>query len=124
MLSLIDDKEIIKDFKQADYDLYDEVEDEFVMSDDLPAYAYEKYMPGRSDDEVLSDNYTVYNHRKDRVIGEKVQEIINQIYNLPQGDAQLETLYNQGCAVIETIYGRTYTATMQAQLDEAYNSKK
>ena len=124
MLSLIEDKEIIKDFKQADYDLYDEVEDEFVMSDDLPAYAYEKYMPGRSDDEVLSDNYTVYNHRKDRVIGEKVQEIINQIYNLPQGDAQLETLYNQGCAVIETIYGRTYTATMQAQLDEAYNSKK
>ena len=124
MLSLIEDKELIKDFEEADYELYGEVEEEFVMSDDLPEHAYELYLPGRSDDEVLSDNYTVYDHRKDRVIGEKVQEIISQIYNLPQGDSQLESLYNQGCSVVDTIYGRRYTAEMQSQLDAAYNSKK
>ena len=124
MLSLIEFDEIIRDFEQADYELYGEEDESFTVAADLPAYAYEKYMPGRSDDEVLSDNYTVYNHRKDRVIGEKVQEIINSIYALPQGDPQLESLYIQGCSIIETIYGRTYTAEMQSQLDAAYYSKK
>lgn len=124
MLNLIECEEIVRDFEQADYEMYGEEDDTFTVASDLPEHAYELYMSGRSDDEVLSDNYTVYNYRKDRVIGEKVQEIINSIYALPQGDAQLESLYVQGCSVIETIYGRKYTAEMQSQLDTAYYSKK
>lgn len=124
MLSLIEYEDIITDFEQADYELYGEDEEEFMMVDDLPEYAYEMYLAGRDDSEELSSGYTVYDYRKDRVIGESVQEVISNIYNLPQGDSQLDTLYNQGCAIINTIYSRKYTAEMQSQLDTAYNSKK
>ena len=123
MLSLIESKEDITDFEKADYELYED-EENFTIANDLPEHAYEKYMQGRSDNEVLSDNYTVYDYRKDRVIGEKVQNVINSIYALPQGDSQLNSLYNQGCGIIETIYSRNYTAEMQSQLDTAYYSKK
>lgn len=125
MLSLIENCETINKFEQADYDLYGEDdEDTFTVADDLPEYAYDIYMVGRDDSEELSSGYTVYDYRKDRVIGESVQSVISNIYNLQNGDPQLESLYSQGCQIISTIYSRKYTAEMQGQLDAAYNSKK
>lgn len=128
MLYLIESSDTVTEFTLADYDMYDDGDlslvETPVIHGDLPEYAYETYMPGRDDNEELSENYYVYDFRKDRIIGEQVFAVINSINNLPQGDSQLDGLYNQGCEIIKTIYSRKYTAEMQGYLDEAYNSKR
>lgn len=127
MLRLIAGKTIIEEFETADDSLYGELDEEgstITMATDLPEHAYTDYMVGREDSEVLSDGYTVYDFRKDRIIGESVEAVIANINSLNVGDQQLETLYSQGCEIISTIYSRRYTGEMQTRLDEAYNSKK
>lgn len=120
MLSLIDKKEIITEFEKAEYP-------EEESPSDLPLSAYEKYLPGRSDSEILSDNYTVYDYRSDRVIGEKVTEVINKINALDESDPlfieNINSLYDEGNSIIETIYSRKYTTEMQTKLNESYNLK-
>lgn len=89
---------------------------------------YYSYMEGRDDNEILSEGYTVGDYRSDRVIGESVTSVINQINNLDMtadgAQSKLEELYTIGCNIIDTIYSRKYTAEMQGNLDSAYNSKK
>lgn len=120
MLSLIEGKEIITEFEKAEYP-------EEESPSDLPLSAYELYLPGRDDSEILSENYTVYDYRSDRVIGEKVTEIINKINALDKSDVSflenINSLYSEGNFIIETIYSRKYTTEMQTKLDEAYNLK-
>lgn len=125
MLKLINKKAVVENFEKADYSLYGEdTEEDFSISDDLPEYAYDVYLKGRSDNEELSAGYTVHDYRKDRVIGESVQSVISDIYNLSQGDPQVEELYTKGCNIIKTIYSRKYTNEMQEQLNSAYYSKR
>ena len=127
MLKLVEDKETITEFEKADYKALGE-EVVFEISDELPAYAYEKYMPGRSDNEVLAENYTVYNYRKDRVIGESVDKIISEMESLDKSSGtfleDLKALYNKGCVIVDAIYGRTFTAEKQAQLYNKYSELK
>lgn len=89
---------------------------------------YYSYLEGRDDNEVLSDGYTVADYRNDRVIGEGVTDIINQIVSLDMSSSdaneKLERLYNQGCQIVDSIYSRKYTNEMQGKLDSAYNRKK
>lgn len=88
---------------------------------------YYSYLEGRDDSEVLSEGYTVADYRNDRVIGESVYIIIDQINDLNMSeagaDAELERLYNQGLAIIDTIYSRKYTAEMTGYLSQAYSEK-
>lgn len=90
--------------------------------------AYDDYLPGRDDSEVLSNGYTVYDYRVDRTIGEKITDIINQINNLNKSDENYETelnnLYNQGLNTISEIYSTNYTNEMTSKLNEAYNKQK
>ena len=89
---------------------------------------YYSYLEGRDDNEVLSDGYTVADYRNDRVIGEDVQAIVNQINSLDMSMAgasdKLEELYQNGLNIISTIYSRNYTNEMTTLLENAYNSKK
>ena len=89
---------------------------------------YYSYLPGRSDNEVLSSGYTVADYRKDRVIGESIYEIINDIDDLDMSKSgsgsKLENLYNQGLCRIGEIYSIKYTAEMKGYLNTAYNGKK
>ena len=89
---------------------------------------YYSYLEGRDDNEVLSDGYTVADYRNDRVIGEDVQAIVNQINSLDMSMAgasdKLEELYQNGLNIISTIYSRNYTNEMTVLLENAYNSKK
>lgn len=86
---------------------------------------WDSYLPGRSDDEVLSSGYTVRDYREDRVTGERVWAIIQQIQSLEKGDPQIESLYEEGKTIIkDEIYSRKYTNEMTGNLDAAYNSKK
>lgn len=87
--------------------------------------SYYSYLEGRDDSEVLSEGYTVANYREDRVIGESVIQIVNQINGLDRNSENFQTnlqnLYSQGCSIIDTIYSIKYTNEMQIMLDTAYN---
>ncbi len=91
---------------------------------DPGAYANEEFLPGRADDEVLSEGYTVADYRRDREIGKQIQSVIAQMNGLDPGagdyQAQKDELYRQGQAQIESIYSRKYTQEMQQALDGAY----
>lgn len=91
---------------------------------DPGAYANEEFLPGRADDEVLSDGYTVADYRRDREIGKQIQSVIDQMNALDPGaedyQSRKDGLYQQGCAQIGTIYSRKYTQEMQQALDGAY----
>lgn len=92
---------------------------------DLSAYENEEFLPGRADDEVLSDGYTVADYRRDREVGKQIQAVIDQLRTLDPGaedyQSRKETLYQQGCAQVGNIYSRKYTQEMQQALDGAYS---
>ena len=123
MLSLIENKDVVDAFNYSEE--YSE-SDLYNMNGNLPESAYNIYLPGRDDSEVLSDGYTVYDYRTDRVIGEQVQSIIDRMYNLsnnsPTFQEDMLALYNQGQAYVDTIYSVKYTAEMQGKLSQAYSN--
>lgn len=123
MLKMIDGLDVVHDF-EINESLYDDDELEFMPSENLPASAYDDYLPGRDDSEELSSGYTVYDYRSDRVIGESVQAVIDQMYGLDASAAdyseRLNQLYNYGANIIETIYSINYTNEMTGKLDSAY----
>lgn len=106
MEQLIEDKEIIQ----------------FVEPEMTPSTGNEKYLPGRSDDELLSDGYTVADYRSDYAIVDEVYTIANQIL-ITDDINVINSLYQQGNQKIETIYGRNATAKARDSLNSAYNSK-
>lgn len=83
---------------------------------------YYSYLPGRSDSEILSSGYTVADYRKDRVIGESIQKIIDEL-NTCDND-KIDELYNKGMNLVNSIYSVKYTAEMKNKLQSAYNQKK
>jgi membrane peptidoglycan carboxypeptidase len=128
MLSLIEGKETVTEFETADYALYGEDGDGYSYSADegLPDSAYEDYLPGRDDSEVLSSGYTVHDYRSDRVTGEDVDRVIARMEALDASSdsyqADLAALYAEGCAVVDSIYSSKYTREKQDDLDDAYDS--
>ena len=105
---------------------------------DLPEAAFEKsaeylakhdtsnaeYMPGRSDDEVLSPGYTVGNYRTDHSIADKVDGIINLMNALDKNNekfkSEADKLYNEGQALVQSIYGNTLKTQKRKDLNNAY----
>lgn len=86
----------------------------------------EQFLPGRSDDEVLSSGYTVGDYRNDREIGQGLNPIISSMQALDINDAsfttKLQSLYTQGQNIISQVYSRKYTTELQGNLDSAYNA--
>lgn len=99
----------------------------FVTGVEPEETGYNSYLPGRSDDEVLSSGYTVRDYRNDRVIGESVQAIIAKMNQLNMSDInareKLDQLKAQAESLISTIYSRRYTSEVQSAVDTAYNNK-
>lgn len=83
-------------------------------------------LPGRSDDELLSEGYYVADYRADHALGDQVQGVINKMNSLdmtqPDSLSTLEALRGEAQQIIETIYSRKYTSEMQSALDTAYNA--
>lgn len=114
MLSLIEDKDEAK-FEKAEY-----------KDDTEVTGGGSKYLEGRSDDEVLSANYTVGDYRSDRLIGEQVDEIISKMNSLDTKSSnyssKLTELYSDGQLLVDTIYSQKYTAEMRLKLQTAYEN--
>ncbi|MCR5404030.1 MAG: penicillin-binding protein [Butyrivibrio sp.] len=102
--------------------------DESAASFEEQATGYYSYLAGRSDSEVLSDNYTVADYRTDRVIGESVDEVISKInfidMSSSDSNAKLDELYQSGLNIINTIYSTKYSSEMTEKLNDAYRQKK
>lgn len=82
----------------------------------------ETYLPGRSDDEILSDGYTVGDYRSDYAIVDEVKNIANKM--LETDDYyEIASIYAEASEKIDTIYGRHATQIAQEYLDNIYNSK-
>lgn len=85
-------------------------------------------MPGRSDDEILSDGYTVGDYRKDSEKTAQIETIISQMQSLDKNSSSylsdLNTLYNQGLQIIGSMYGIRMTNNAQNELDNAYSALK
>lgn len=117
MLYLIEDKEVITTFGDAPESELSNMQEELDR---------EEFLPGRSDDEVLSEGYTVGDYRNDREIGQGLNAIISSIQSLDTNDSsfttKLQSLYSQGQSIISQIYSRKYTAELQGNLDSAYNA--
>lgn len=117
MLYLIKDKEIISTFGEAP---------ESELSTMQEMLDREQFLPGRSDDEVLSSGYTVGDYRNDREIGQGLNPIISSMQALDVNDAsfttKLQSLYTQGQNIISQVYSRKYTTELQGNLDSAYNA--
>jgi membrane peptidoglycan carboxypeptidase len=115
MLYLIEGLDTVEEFEKTD--AYYE---ESVYTGD----GNETYLPGRSDDEMLSDGYSVADYRNDRTIGEGLDVVINQMYALDKTDlnfpVNLQQLYNNGQAIINQIYSQKYTSELQGKLDQAF----
>ena len=84
---------------------------------------YYSYLPGRNDDEVLSDNYTVADYRVDRVVGEGAINAINNLSSISiTSDADIQKgqgYISQAYSVIETIYSKNYQNELYGKLNNA-----
>jgi membrane peptidoglycan carboxypeptidase len=105
-------------FERAEYKT-----NEGMDSSTQTATGYYSYLEGRDDNEVLSSGYTVGDYRADRVIGESVYAVIDEI-NACTDLTKLEELRTKGYNIIDTIYSINFTSEMTANLETAYNTKK
>lgn len=118
MLYLISDKEEVTEFyKSEEYYTEDEISEDY-MDEDL--------LPGRADDELLSEGYYVSDYRNDRAIGAQLDPIIQGMYTKDKNSSSypvlLQQLHSQGQAIIDQIYSQSYKAELQQKLDWTYNA--
>ena len=87
------------------------------------AGAYD-WLEGRSDDELLSDGYTVGQYKADHAAGAQVELIVSQMNALnrldPNYPIMKQALYNQGLAWVNVIYGLSYKAEELNKLNSAW----
>ena len=74
----------------------------------------------RSDDEELSDGYTVGNYRSDHALADQAQALINQMAGADEATRQ--SLYSQAQGLISQIYGVTLKGQMNSALQSAGGS--
>lgn len=78
--------ELVKDSTRVAFTLEEEHSDSAYYA--TGAMDYNSYLPGRSDDEVLSEGYTVRNYREDHILADRAEALMYQMQNL-----NLETAY-------------------------------
>ena len=85
--------------------------------------SYYSYLPGRNDDEVLSDGYTVADYRIDRVIGEGAIKAINNLSALSiTSDVDIQKgqgYVSQAYSIVETVYSKNYQNELYGKLNNA-----
>lgn len=83
---------------------------------------YYSYLEGRDDSEIISENYTVADYRKDRVIGETVYAIIEEMEE-STSFSEIEELYKEAYEIISTIYSNSYANELKTLLEGTYKAK-
>lgn len=94
-------------------------EGEEIALNPMGAQAYESYLPGRADDEVLSEGYTVRNYREDHMLADEAEEIMYRMNEVDRtADEQTwQELYEEAKGLIERIYSRKLHAKEMEKLE-------
>lgn len=120
MLDMISDKEVKTEFEQSPDNDGSTVSLNSIYKD------ASEFLPGRSDDEVLADGYTVGDYRADRVKGEQIEADIIKMRAIDKKSSgyykQVKALYEDGKGVLSELYSRKYTKEMTEKLESAYKS--
>ncbi len=82
------------------------------------AQDYDSYLPGRSDDEVLSEGYTVRNYREDHILADRAEALMYEMNGMNREigyyKEEWQKLYEEAAGLIGQIYSRKlYTQEMQ-----------
>ncbi len=100
--------ELVKDSVHFAFKEPEHVED-FVYHS-VGAMDYENYLPGRNDNEVLSEGYTVKNYREDHILADNADAIMYEMSQLDTGNEyyakEWQKLYDDAERLIEQIYSR------------------
>lgn len=101
MLQLIDDN------STKEFTVY---EDDEMDINQNGADEYYNYLPGRDDDEVLSNNYTVRNYREDHMLADNAEKLLYEITTLDPAQSDYkdksDALYEEAKELIDQIYSR------------------
>lgn len=83
------------------------------------AQAYDSYLPGRDDNEVLSEGYTVKNYREDHILADQAEALMYRMSELDRESDREEwqKLYQEAEALIGQIYSRKLFAQESAKLE-------
>lgn len=83
------------------------------------------YLPGRADEELLANNYTVSNYRADHTLADNARVYIQELLSLNENNTDYQVkkdeLYTKAKELIEQIYGNTLYGEMSKELEDAYN---
>ena len=111
--------ELVKDSGHQKFDVPAAEAEELYMPAD--AQAQSKYLPGRDDDEVLSDGYTVRNYREDHSVADQADVVMYQMQTLnrdAENDMQeWNRLYEEAKTLIEQIYSQKLRAQEAEKLE-------
>jgi len=83
---------------------------------------YEDYLPGRPDDEVLSEGYTVRNYREDHMLADRVEEILYDMSRLDPAAEHYEEDRQKLYEAAESLIGQIYSQKLRAQETEKLNA--
>ena len=100
--------ELVKDTAHKEF-AEPEPAEEFVY-EGVGAMDYDSYMPGRSDDEVLSEGYTVRNYREDHILADNADALMYEMSLLDTDSeyyaGEWQKLYEDAEHLINQIYSR------------------
>ena len=111
--------ELVKDSPNTEFAQAEKEED--FRYDPSGAMDYGSYLPGRSDDEVLSEGYTVKNYREDHILADRAEALMYQMQELNLESEyyakEWQKLYEEAKALVEQIYSRKLYAKESEKLE-------
>lgn len=111
--------ELVKNSGHKQFDVPDAKAEEI----HIPAGPRElsQYLPGRDDDEILSDGYTIRNYREDHSVADQAETVMYQMQSLDrQTENGMQTwseLYEEAKALINQIYSQKLRAQEAEKLE-------
>lgn len=111
--------ELVKDSENKTFTEAEE-ETESVYNQ-LGPQAYDSYLPGRDDNEVLSEGYTVRNYREDHALADQAEALMYRMSELDRTQEadreEWQKLYQEAEALVGQIYSRKLSAQEFAKLE-------
>lgn len=99
--------------------------EENVLQGNIGALEWNEYLPGRADDEVISENYTVADYRQDHILADSARVYINDLLELEYDKVSYYStkvnLYFKAKDLISQIYSKRLYESMSTELETAYN---
>ncbi len=105
--------ELVKDRPRTAFTVPEAMED-FVYSP-VGAMDRESYLPGRGEEEVLSEGYTVKDYRDDHILADNADAIMYEMSLLDTGNAYYAGEWQKLCEDAEDLIGKIYSRKLRTK---------